>query len=239
MFGARRFSGRERARSGELTRSVQHIALRIVIFLLATAVPRVSAQQTIDQILTLVNDDIITRIDLLWSIAMDAQSPSPVGPVSSDILSRKLDVMIDERLISQEATRIPTIEITEDQIDKKRTELIKTFPSEAQFRERVGSVGLTPQKIDELLKQRILIDRFVEFRFRSFVVVTEQEIKGYYDDILVPQVRAAGQVPPSLETPQIRDTIIAILKAQKVEGEINRWLAAARQRADIIQIAEP
>jgi hypothetical protein len=202
-------------------------------------VPFASAQETLDQILTLVNDDIITRIDLLWSIAMDPQAPSPVGPVGSDLLGRKLDVMIDERLIAQEAARIPTTEITQDEVDKKRSELIRGFKSEAQFRERVGSVGLTPQKIDELIRQRILIERFVDFRFRSFVVVTEPEIKRYYDETLAPKVRAGGQVPPSLQTPEIHDQIFAILRTEKVDAEINRWLASARQRADVVQIAEP
>lgn len=211
----------------------------VAICLMALIAPGVCAQQTVDQILTLVNDDVITRIDLLWSIAMDPQAPSPVGPVGSDLLGRKLDVMIDERLIAQESTRVPTAEITQDEINKKRTELIKSFQSEAQFRERVGSVGLTPRKIDELIRQRILIDRFVDFRFRSFVVVTEQEIKRYYDETLAPKVRAGGQVPPPLETPEIRDGIIANLKVEKVDAEINKWLASARQRADVVQLADP
>ncbi len=209
--------------------------LLVCLILLA----RVEAQQTIDQILTLVNDETITRIDLLWSIAMDPQAPSPVGPVGADVLSRKLDVMIDERLIAQEAARIPTTEISRDEIEKKLNELIKSFASEAQFRERTGSVGLTQQKIEELLRQRILIDRFVEFRFRSFVLVTQQEIKRYYDEILVPKVRAGGQVPPPLEEPKIHDGIFANLKQEKVDAEINRWLASARQRADVVQLAEP
>lgn len=170
---------------------------------------------------------------------MDPQAPSPVGPVGSDLLGRKLDVMIDERLIAQEAARVPTTEITQDEIDKKRTELLKSFQSEAQFRERVGSVGLTPQKIDELIRQRILIDRFVDFRFRSFVLVTEQEIKRYYDKVLVPQLRAAGQVPPSLDEPKIRDGITANLKQEKINAEIDKWLTSARQRADVVQLAEP
>ena len=211
----------------------------VLCCLTGIVVPRVCAQQTIDQILTLVNDEPVTRLDLLWSIAMDPQAPSPVGPVGSDLLSRKLDVMIDQRLIAQEATRLPTTEITRDEIDKKRTELIKSFSSEAEFRERVGSVGLTPQKINELLRERVIIDRFVEFRFRSFVVVTDREIKRYYDEVLVPQLRAAGQVPPPVETPQIRDAITQILKAEKVDAEINRWIASARQRADVVQLAEP
>jgi hypothetical protein len=115
--------------------------------------------------------------------------------------------------------------------------LIKGFRSEAEFRQRVGSVGLTPQKIDELLRQRILIDRFVDFRFRSFVLVTEQEIRRYYEESLAPEVRKRGQIPPPLE--QVRDGIVPILKERKMEDEETRWLASARQRADIVQLAEP
>jgi hypothetical protein len=211
-----------------------------LIGLLAQNTP---SQQTVDQILTLVNDDVITRIDLLWSIAMDPQAPSPVGPVGSDLLGRKLDVMIDERLIAQEAARVPTAEITQDEIDKKRTELIKSFQSEAQFRERVGSVGLTPQKIDELIRQRILIDRFVEFRFRSFVLITEPDIQRYYDEVLAPGIRNRGLVPPSLDEVQdgrsVRDGISAMLKQRKINDEVERWLSQARQRADVVQLAEP
>jgi hypothetical protein len=212
-----------------------------VIVASVIALPTVAAraQQTIEQILTLVNNDPITRLDLLWSIAMDAGAPNPAGPISSDLLARKLDVMVDEKLISQEAGRIPSAEITRDEIEKKRAELIKSFPSEAQFRERVGSVGLTPQKLEEILRQRILIDRFVDFRFRSFVLVTEQEAKKYYDEVLVPKVRAGGQVPPGLDAPKIRENIEMILKQEKIDAEINRFLATARQRADVVQLAEP
>jgi hypothetical protein len=195
------------------------------------------SQQTVDQILTLVNDDIITRIDLLWSIAIDPKAPSPVGPVGSDLLRQKLDVMIDERLVSQEAARIPTTDITQEEIDRKRSELIAGFKSEAEFRQRVGSVGLTPQKIDELLRQRILIDRFVDFRFRSFVLATDQEIQRYYEEQLVSEVRKKGQVPPPLD--QVREKITEILKQQKIDTELDRWLSAARQRAEVVQLAEP
>jgi hypothetical protein len=201
------------------------------------------SQQTVDQILTLVNDDIITRIDLLWSIAIDRKAPSPVGPVGSDLLRQKLDVMIDERLVSQEAARIPTADITQDEIDRKRTELIAGFKSEAEFRQRVGSVGLTPQKIDELLRQRILMDRFVDFRFRSFVLATEQEIQRYYDETFASEMRRKGQVPPSLdqmlEATTVREKIREIVKARKVDDELDRWLSAARQRAEVVQLAEP
>lgn len=195
------------------------------------------SQQTVDQILTLVNDDVITRIDLLWSIAIDPKGPSPIGPVGSDLLRQKLDVMIDERLVAQEAARIPTTNITQEEVDRKRAELIARFKSEAEFRQRVGSVGLTPQKIDELLRQRVLMDRFIDFRFRSFVLATEQEIQRHYDEKLVPEIRRRGLVPPPID--QVRDKISDLLKQQKIDTELDRWLSAARQRAEVIQLAEP
>ena len=217
--------------------ATQRLVGALVVCVTGLATQAANGQQTVDQILTLVNDDLITRIDLLWSIAMDPKAPSPAGPVGPDLLNQKLDVMIDERLIAQEASRIPASPITQDEIDKKRTELIKGFRSEAEFRQRAGSVGLTPQKIDELLRQRILIDRFVDFRFRSFVLVTEQEIRRYYDETLAPEVRRQGQIPPPLD--QVRDGIIPILKQRKIDDEISRWIASARQRADVVQLAEP
>lgn len=202
------------------------------------------AQTVVDQILTLVNEDVITRTDLLWSIALDPQAPSPAGPVGPDVLRQKLETMIEERIITQEATRIPQTEITQEEITRKRTELIARFPSEAAFRQRVESVGLTPQRIDELIRQRILIDRFIDFRFRSFVFVTEQEMKRYYDEVFAARMRKEGQVPPAPDAKlpdnrTVRDYITQILKQEKIDSEIDRWLLDARQRSDIVQLAEP
>jgi hypothetical protein len=104
-------------------------------------------------------------------------------------------------------------------------------------------VGLTQQKIDELIRQRIVIDRFVEFRFRSFVLITEQDIKRFYDEVLAPAIRNRGAVPPSLDEVQdgksVREGISATLKQRKINDEVERWLSQARQRADIVQLAEP
>jgi hypothetical protein len=94
-----------------------------------------------------------------------------------------------------------------------------------------------------LIRQRILIDRFVDFRFRSFVLITEQDIQRYYDEVLVPSIRNRGLVPPSLDDVQdgksVRDGISATLKQRKINDEVERWLSQARQRADVVQLAEP
>jgi hypothetical protein len=215
--------------------TLKRAAAAAVLLLLAHAAA--FAQKTVDQILVLVNNEVITRTDLLWHLALAPDSPSPAGPVGSDLLRRILDVMIDQRIVAQEAAKIPAAEITEEEIDKKRMELIGQFPSEAAFRQRVESVGLTPERINELIRQRVLIDKFIDFRFRSFVFVSEQEIKKYYDEELVPEVRGRGVVPPALD--EVHEMIRERLRAEKINNELDRWLSETRQRAEIVFLAQP
>jgi hypothetical protein len=207
-------------------------------------------QKVVDQIIALVNDDIITRSDLLWSLAMDPQAPNPAEGVSSDLLRQKLDVMIDQRLIAQEARRVPTAEITQEEINKRRAELIRGFKSEPAFWQRVEALGLTRDRVDELIRERILIERFVDFRFRSFVFVTEPEIQRYYDETFAPRFRERGQILPSLDDKlprkdptekeaTVREAISEIIRQEKINQEIDRFLNAARQRADITMLTEP
>jgi hypothetical protein len=209
----------------------------ISLLLLSFSANAYAQKVVLDQILTIVNGEIITRSDLLWSIALIPESPDPAGPISNDLLQSKLEVMVDELLIAQEAARVQVSEVSAEEINKKRAELIALFPSEAIFRKRLESVGLTSDKLDDLLRQRVLIDKFVEFRFRSFVFVSETDIQKYYDEQLAPEVRKAGLVPPPIE--QVRDKIQQLLAEQKVEQETNRWLTDARQRADVVHLAEP
>jgi len=213
-------------------------ALVLLCFLWTMPCPasQTPAPELVDQIITIVNDDIITRTDLLWSIAMDPKAPAPAGPLSADLLRQKLDTMIDERLISQEAARMPAADVTTEELDKARSAFIQSFGSEDVFRRRVESVGLTPARIDRLLRQRILINKFVDFRFQSFVFVSEKEIQAYYDQRLAPDILKAGRVAPPLS--KVRDDIAEILKREKINEEIDRFLREARQRANIIQLVE-
>jgi hypothetical protein len=227
-------------------RRVLVLGLVCVVAILSPSVPaRAQNQRVIDQILALVDNDLITQSDLIWNLALNPKVPSPGGPVSSDVLSRELDVMIEQRLIGHEAARLPSAELTQDEVDKKRAELISQFKSEAEFRQRIESVGLTPDRLEELIRRQFEIERFIDFRFRSFVFVTEQEIQRYYDEVFSKQMRDQGAVPPPLDAElpdkagKVRDMITLILKADKIEQETARWLRDASQRAEIVKLAEP
>ena len=238
--------GREQARQPVKWALGSLLSCWLAVAFAGPAIP--TAAQTakiVDQILALVDGDIITRTDLIWNIALDPKGPSPDGPLSSDLLARELDITIQQRLIAHEAERLPSAEVTQEEVNKRRGEWIGQFSSEAAFRKRVESVGITPEKLDDLIRQSIIMDRFIDFRFRSFVFVTEQDIKRYYDDVFTRQMREKGAVAPPLDATlpdnggTVRDMIAKILKAEKIEQETERWLTDATQRAEVVRLAEP
>ena len=203
----------------------------------------VSAQQVVDKMVATVNASgqtrcqvcLITYSDLLWQLAL--QPDTVLANPSSEQLNRALNLIIDQRLILQEAEKLPSIAPTSEEITAARDELAKAFPSRAEFQSRLLSVGLTAEKLDEIVEQRVKIEKYLDFRFRNFVVVTQNEIADYYRDVYVPRlrVRAPGQIVPTLEqaTPGIERT----LQEAKIETDTDAFLDNARERAEIVMLS--
>ena len=177
---------------------------------------------------------LVTYSDLLWQLALQPDTPL-ANPTSAD-LNRALTLIIDQRLILQEAEKLPSIEPTAQEIKVARDELVKNFASITEFQQRMQRVGLTSEKLDEILDQRLKIEKYLDFRFRNFVVITQKEISDYYRDVYVPRVkkRAAGQIVPTLE--QARAEIETILTEAKIESDTDAFLDNARERAEIVML---
>ena len=197
-----------------------------------------AAQQVVDKMVATVNagvkTDLITYSDLLWQLALQ---PGTVldNPTSED-LNRALRLLIDQRLVLQEAEKLPTITPTQKEVSDARDELARNFPSQGEFQQRLQRVGLTSEKLDEIVEQRLKMEKYLDFRFRNFVVISQKEIADYYKDTYVPrfQSRSPGRIVPTLE--QSRDEIERTLIEAKIESETDTFLDTARDRAEIVML---
>ena len=198
-------------------------------------------QQVIDKMVATVNAGVlpecrqvclITYSDLLWQLAL--QPNTPLDNPSSTELNRALHLVTDQRLILQEAEKLPSIAPTADEVASARNELAKAFSSEPEFQQRLRRVGLTAEKLGEILEQRVRIDKYLDFRFRNFVVITQNEVADYYRDAFVPRfkARAPGKIVPTLE--EARSEIERTLTEAKIETDTDSFLDNARDRAEIV-----
>jgi hypothetical protein len=233
-----------------LIRSVSALLGRAAILALLTLspfpfspVPLASGQEVVDKMVETVNAGVlpdcrqiclITYSDLLWQLALQPDTPL-VNPTSED-LNRALRLLTDQRLILQEAEKLPSIAPTTEEVTAARNELVKAFPSQEEFQRRIQRVGLTADKLDQILEQRVRIEKYLDFRFRNFVVITQKEIADYYRDVFVPRLRARapGQIVPSLE--EARAEIEKSLQEAKIESDTDSFLDSARERAEIVML---
>jgi hypothetical protein len=213
----------------------------LLLFALLPLYPASSApaQEVVDKMVATVNagvrTDLITYSDLLWQLSL--QPNTSLANPNSDDLNRALRLVTDQRLILQEAEKLPTIAPTADEIRGARDQLVKVFPSLAEFQQRLLRVGLTSEKLDEILEQRVRIEKYLDFRFRNFVLISQKEITDYYKDIYVPRLRrrSPGQIIPTLE--EARSEIERTLTEAKIESDTDAFLDSARDRAEIVMLS--
>jgi hypothetical protein len=115
--------------------------------------------------------------------------------------------------------------------------LARNFASPLEFQQRLQRVGLTSEKLDEIVEQRLKMEKYLDFRFRNFVVISQKEIADYYRDVYVPrlQTRAPGRIVPSIE--QARAEIEKALTEGRIESEMDAFLDTARERAEIVMLS--
>jgi hypothetical protein len=211
------------------------IARCLLLFAFCFLSFQAQAQDVTDKMVATVNTGVrpslITYSDLLWQLALEPNT-SLANP-GTESLNRVLNLIISQRLILQEAERLPSIDPTAKEIDDRLNEFVKLFPSQAEFQERVARVGLSLEQLREIVRQRLTIEKFLDFRFRSFTVVTPAEVEAYYRDAWVPRFRRQqpGRLVPELK--DVSKVIETELTESKIESETDEFLDSIRERAEI------
>jgi len=228
----------------ELTMSVCCIktplskALWAGFFLLNVAI-FAAGQQMVDKTVATVSDggrtELITYSDLKWQLAL--QPNTSLNPPSSEDLNRALRTLIDQRLFALEAERLPRDPATKAEINEKINDLVSYFTTAREFEQRLQSVGfksVSDPNFENIISQRIAVDKYLAFRFRSFIVVTAEDEAQYYRTVFVPEFtrRNPGRIVPSLA--ERRAEIVESLTEERVAQQIETFLDEAKRRAVIV-----
>jgi peptidyl-prolyl cis-trans isomerase SurA len=101
--------------------------------------------------------------------------------------------------------------------------------SDARIRQELSRYGLTEDALRAQLAWQLTVLKFIDERFRAGVLVTDQDVRNYYD-----AHRASYPKPFEAETAAIRTT----LEGQQVNQQFETWLTAARKRAAVRYLEE-
>jgi len=231
--------GKERIRRSRLSKLLLLTAhCSLLTFLAHCSLLTLHAQTVADKTVASVTNgsratpDLITYSDLVWQLALEPNTPFAEKP-SSEQLNRALRLVEDQLLILQEARKLPVADTPEarkdfdDAVQKKRDELAQAFGSRARLEERMTRVGLTSEQLDATLRDRETIERYLDFRFRAFVLINQKEITDRYNQETAP-LRNSGRIVPTLD--QARARIEHDLTEEKIATEIDTFIDNLRDQ---------
>jgi hypothetical protein len=135
-----------------------------------------------------------------------------------------LEAAIDERLMHAEAARIPQAEVSAEEEDGALALLLETRPAlRAQ---------LSEPDLRRLLRRQVAILKYVEFRFRPQVRVSDDEVRKAWEE-----EQAGRPAGPALEDEQ--GAIRARLERRALDERVEAWVKELRARADVRYVPAP
>jgi hypothetical protein len=202
-----------------------------------------NAQKTVDKSVATISDgvrtELITYSDLLWQLAL--QPGISLDRPFKDDLDRALQTLINQRLFSLEAERIPRAAPTEEEVNAEIKRTVSRFPSPAEFErrlKRVGFTSVTDDNFERIISERLAIEKYIDFRFRSFIVVTPADEEKYYKEVYAPNFRRKypGVVVPALD--DVRTVVHGSLVEDRVSEQIETFLDEAKRRVEIVILSD-
>ena len=201
--------------SGRVTesRSLSVLVLQqfvCLVFVLSFAVPASSAQPapplgvTIERVMAVVDGH-----PLLLSDVNELSRLRGLEPAAA------LEAAIDERLMFFEASRLTQTEVLADEEERALGELLERRPI---LREQVGEPGLR-----RVLRRQITILKYVEFRFRPQLRVSDQEVRAAFE------ADPAAGASFEAEKGVIRER----LERRALDERVEAWVRELRGRAEV------
>ena len=137
--------------------------------------------------------------------------------------------LIDQALISDEITdggypRPPDSDV-DNLLGKMRQE--RFGGSDVRLRQALAAYGLTEDQLRQEFEWQLQVLRFIDQRFRSGVVVTDDDVRSYYE-----QHRAdlARENPKNQSLEALEPKIRQALEGERINQNFAQWLDEARRQ---------
>jgi peptidyl-prolyl cis-trans isomerase SurA len=191
--------------------------------------------EVIDRLVAVVNRQIITLGDVEKEMKLQeldrltgdltGMSSSQQQKVTQDLLVQRL---IEQSLIREQIQQFPGLEISDEQVESQLAAIEKN----AGGAEKLAQMKVDLGAIRDRLRWQLQVVKFIDYRFRQFVVVDTKEIEAYYQSQLLPELEKRN-VPSAPELAEVEERIRKIVTEEKLNTQVDEWLASLRRDATI------
>ena len=184
--------------------------------------------ETIDRLAATVGRQVITDSQVVEAIRVAAFLDGKAADWSAENRTRTLNRLVDQALIKREieATRFP-----EGPPDEGTKLLAQLKAAMKEFDQSLAANRLTEAIVTKHLEWQVEFLRFVEYRFKPGVEVSESDLNEFYAT-QVKEWQAQGKPVPTLE--EVRPDLERLLTSKYVDQALDRWLGDQRTQVPIV-----
>jgi hypothetical protein len=189
--------------------------------------PSEAAQgQTVDRIVARVEGDII-----LLSEMRELAAYQQLIDGHSQPLMELVNALVEQWVVRMEAQEASFPAVPAADVDAEVKRIQSTFADAQAYRERLVAAGLTAEALRRMVGQQLYLERYLDYKFRPAVQVSDEEIAKYYEDDLAPALRSRGETVPPLD--QVTDRIREVLVQRGITEQANTWFDETKSRLQI------
>ena len=191
--------------------------------------------EVIDRLVAVVNRQIITLGDVEKEMKLQELDPltgdltgmssSQQQKVTQELLVQRL---IEQSLIREQIQQFPGLEISDEQVESQVAAIEKKVGSAEKLAQMKVDIGA----IRDRVRWQLQVMKFIDYRFRQFVVVDTKEIEAYYQSQFLPELKKRN-VLPAPELAEVEERIRKIVTEEKLNTQVDEWLASLRRDATI------
>ena len=180
----------------------------------------------VDRVLAVVNGEPITYSEVLEAIAL---TPGTVPPPT---LEETLERLIDARLMEHEARRYLQEPPSEEESEATLRALMDRFATPEDYRATLRRLGIAEDYLRKRIQRELIVDRYVDRRFRPLVQVAQRDVEEYFRTVLLPDLDAGS--PATLV--EVESLIRNILGQRDLNRRISAWVDELKSSASIVRL---
>jgi hypothetical protein len=196
------------------------------------------AAETIDRVVAVVGQQAITASEVDQQLRLEALFNRERLQIAADQRGQALQRLIAIRLIQAEAAMAGFLRTSEEEV-QRRLEQSKQelYIDGLPFAKALEVYGLREQDVLDFWRQVIGYERFKDFRFRTGLEVSAEQIAAYYEQHVVAEFRSQGNSsPPPLD--EVYEKVEQAVIEEQTNAMLEEWLKEMRPQTRIVILEE-
>jgi len=203
------------------------IVFAFLLGVFCIAVTSFCFQETVDYIVAVVNDKVITLTDLRVAEAFGLYKEE-IKEKTGNLRPLILEKLIDQELVIQLASE--SISVHEEELDSFFKEVEEKIGS-VKLQKVLVEFGMNQDDLKVYLRKKLLYQMAISQKFSQSATVSLKEIEAYYSQTYIPSQKEKGVEPKPMM--DVLSEIELRIKQERVRKQVEDWLENLRRQAEI------